>query len=196
MKNLALNMLKETVKYWWISLIVGLLAIATGVLAFTMPMGIIAVLTVFFVANFLASGIFDIFFAISNHKNLNGWGWNLTLGIISVVFAIFLLLRPVESMLAFVLLAGFWVMFTSIASISGSVEMQRAGIGGWGWLLAFGIIGIVLSYVLIINPSFAASFIVGIFAITMMLYGTARIYYAFTMRRINEFIKKRLNQGS
>lgn len=187
--NDLLDALKESVKYWWLSLVVGLLAVIVGILSISVPLSTIGLLTAFFIASLLVGGLFDIFFSISNHKNINGWAWTLTIGIISVVFGIYLLSKPIESMLIFVTLAGFWVMFTSISSISGAVEMQRAGLKDWGWLLAFGILGVLLSLILVINPIFAGSFVIGLFSISMLAYGIVRIFYAFKMRKINRYLK-------
>lgn len=185
------NAVKESVKYWWFSLVIGVLALIVGVWSITAPIATIGVLTIFFVASLLVSGLFDIFFSLSNRKSLDGWGWTLAMGIISVIFSFILLSRPIESMLVLVTLAGFWVMFASITSISGSLEMQRVGMKNWGWLLAFGILGIILSMFLIINPVFAGSFVIGMFAFSMIAYGCVRIFYALQARKINKHLKER-----
>lgn len=189
MKDEFLKTVKRAVKYWWISLLVGILALIVGVWSIASPIATIGILTIFFVASLMVSGIFDIFFSISNRENLNGWGWTLAMGIISLIFSFILMSRPIESMLVLVALAGFWVMFVSIMGISGAIEMQRAGIKDWGWMLAFGILGIILAFILIVNPLFASSFVVGLFAISMICYGVVRIYYALVMRKINKRIK-------
>lgn len=189
MDDKFLETVKSKVKYWWVSLIIGILALVVGVWSVSMPVSTISILTIFFIASLMVSGISDIGFALANRKMINGWGWTLAIGIISLIFSFILLSRPIESILILVTLAGFWVMFVSIMSISGSVEMQRAGIKDWGWLLAFGILGIILAFILIVNPLFASSFIVGMFAISMICYGVVRIYYAFKMRKINKEIK-------
>lgn len=181
--------LKNTFKYWWISLVVGLLALVVGIWSIGNPFATIGALTIFLIISLLVSGISDIYFSISNKNILKGWGWTFAIGIISIIFGFILLSRPIESMLVLIALVGFWVMFISITSISGSVEMQRAGFSGWGWLLAFGIMGVILSFLLITKPVFASSFIIAMFSISMILYGIVRIYYAFKLRKINQHIR-------
>lgn len=190
MKSTLLEAVRSTVKFWWVSLLVGILALIVGIWSLTDPLTTLGALTIFFVASLFVSGVFDITFAISNRKILDGWGWTLTLGIISVIFSIVLLSRPIESLLVLVALAGFWVMFTSVASITGAVEMQRLGFRDWGWLLAFGILGVILSFLMIINPAFTSSMIVAIFAASMIFYGFVRIFYSFKLRKINKYIKE------
>lgn len=188
-KNLV-DVIKSRIKFWWVSLLVGFLALVVGIWSIFAPLTTIGMLTIFFVASLLVSGIFDISFAVANRKILNGWGWTLTLGIINVIFSIVLMSRPIESMLVLIMLSGFWVMFTSIVCISGSVELKQQGFKDWGWLLAFGILGVVLSIFMVVNPVFTASMLVAFFAATMVLYGLVRIFYAFKLRKINQYLKK------
>lgn len=190
MRNELLETVKSAVKYWWISLVVGILAVIVGFWAIAAPATTIGILTVFFIVSLLVSGFFDILFSISNREHLDGWGWTLAMGIISVIFGFVLLGKPIESMLILVTLAGFWILFVSITSISGSLEMQRSGLKDWGWLLAFGILGTILSFILIQNPVFAGSFVVGLFSISMVCYGIVRIYYSLRMRKINKELEK------
>lgn len=184
-----LQVMKTSIKYWWVSLLVGILALIVGIWSIADPLTTFGTLTIFFIASLFVSGVFDIYFAISNRKALNGWGWTLTLGIINVIFGIVLLSRPIESMFVLIALAGFWVMFTSIVSITGSIEMQQAGFKGWGWLLAFGILGVILSILMVINPIFAGSVLIGFFAASMIFYGVVRVFYAFKLRKINKYFK-------
>lgn len=188
--NNFMNTLKESVKYWWLSLIIGVLAVIVGVWSISAPLTTIGILTVFFAVSLLISGLFDIIFSVSNRKNLDGWGWTLALGIFSVAFSFILLSSPIESMLILVALAGFWVMFASITCISGSIEMQRAGMKDWGWLLTFGILGVIFSLILITSPAFTGAFLIGMFAFSMIAYGVVRIYYSLKMQKINKHLKE------
>lgn len=188
MKNELLESVKGSVKYWWFSLIIGVLAVIVGFWALAAPLETIGILTIFFIASLFVGGFFDIVFSVSNHKTMNGWGWTLVIGILSVVFAIILLCQPITSMLVLVTLAGFWVLFAAISGISGAIEMQRAGFKDWGWLLVFGILALIFSIVLIVNPVFAGSFVVGLFSFSMVFYGLIRVFYAFKMRKVNKMI--------
>jgi len=190
MKNDLLNSVKETVKYWWISLLIGLLAIGLGIWCFAAPGTTLTLLSALFIAGFLISGIFEIIFAVTNKNSLNGWGWTLASGIISTVFALMLLLLPIESILVLIYFVGFWIMFQSFWGIGVSIDLQREGVKGWGWLLALAILGVILSILLITNPLFASGFIVSIFAIALIAYGILRISYAFRLRSIYKDLDK------
>ena len=184
MKNDYLNSVKNSVKYWWISLLIGALAIILGIWCIAAPATTLTLLSAFFIAGFFISGIFDIAFAITNRKSLKGWGWTLASGAISVIFAIVLLLTPLDTILVLIFFAGFWVMFQSIWGIGVSISLEQHGVKGWGWVLALAILGVLLSIILITNPLFASAFIVAIFSITLIAYGILRIIYSFRLKSI------------
>lgn len=186
MKNYFLSSVKKAVKYWWISPIIGVIAIILGVLCLANPLTTLSMLAALFVAGFLISGLFEVVFAISNREVLNGWGWTLASGIISILFGLILLAMPIETMTVLLFFVGFWAMFQSIWAIGSAIELQRSGIKGWGWVLAFGILGLIFSFILITNPLFAAGFIIYLFAFILLTYGFVRIFYGFRLRSIHK----------
>lgn len=189
MGNDFLSSVKQAVKYWWVSPIIGIIAIILGVWCLANPGATLEVLGALFIAAFLVSGLFEIVFAISNRNNINGWGWTLASGIIDILFGFLLLAIPLGTIAVLLFFVGFWIMFQSIWGIGSAIELQRSGIKGWGWILALGILGLILSFILIVNPVFAAGFIIYLFAITLLFYGIMRIYYGLRLRSIHKDIE-------
>lgn len=190
MRNYFLSSVKKTVKYWWISPIIGVIAIILGVLCLANPLTTLSMLAALFVAGFILSGLFEVVFAISNKEILNGWGWTLASGIISILFGLILLVMPIETITVLLFFVGFWAMFQSIWAIGSAIELQKSGLKGWGWVLAFGIIGLIFSFILITNPLFAAGFIIYLFAFILLTYGFVRIFYGFRLRSIHKELEK------
>lgn len=186
MENGLFNSVKRSVKYWWVSLVIGALAIILGIWSIAAPVSTLFILSAFFIAYFFVAGIGEIAFAISNKDRLSGWGWTLASGIINVIFAIILMALPFSSILVFIFYIGFLILFESIWGISIAIELQKQGAKDWGWLLALAILGFVLAFILIANPAFASGFVVGIFAISLFSYGIFRIYYAFKLKSIKD----------
>lgn len=186
MKNDLFISVKQAVKSWWVSPLVGIIAIFLGLWCISNPGETLAVLGILFIAGFLISGFFEIIFSILNRNILKGWGWTLASGIINILFGLILLSIPIGTIAVLLFLVGFWVMFQSIWSISSAIELQRNGIKGWGWLLAFGILGLILSFILIVNPVFAATFIIYLLAFTLLSYGIMRIYLGFKLKSVHK----------
>ncbi len=183
--------LKRKVKHWWISLLVGILALILAVWALVTPIETLTVMIYVFIIMFFISGISDIGFAMVNRNAMRGWGWGLMNGILEVIFGIILLIIPATLLTTILLyLIGFWVLFRSVWSVGEAIELQIIGIRGWGWLLALGILGIIASIIFIISPVFAGIFVVALISLALMFYGIFRIYLAFGLRRINKLISQ------
>jgi len=182
---------REKPKYWWLFLLVGILALIMGVVSLVTPDTTLVAVTVFFITMFFVTGIIDIIYAVSNRKTSNNWGWALAGGIIDIAVGVLLVCMPlpiVTTMLVY--FVGFWILFRSILSIGLSCELQQQGVKGWGWLLALSILGIIFSIFYMLSPVFNGLFVVMLVSIAFMTYGIFRIGYAFKLRSINDLIKK------
>ncbi len=171
-------------KNWWLSVLIGLLAIALGILFIAKPLNSLLTLAILFAWGFIFSGLLETVFSITNRKNLTGWGWNLASGLIDLFIGIVLLSAPGLTIILMIYLVGFWIMFRSIWSIGSSIEVQKSGIKGWGWLLVAAILGVIFSIIFIISPAFGGTFIVSLAAISFIIYGIFRIYLGFVLKSI------------
>jgi uncharacterized membrane protein HdeD (DUF308 family) len=182
--------MKKTVKFWWISLIVGILAIALGVWCLLSPDKSLVGMAYVFVIVFLIGGILDIIFAVINRKYVHGWGWTLAAGIMETLLGILLLTLPtylVTSVLVY--FVGFWILFRSIWGIGESFQLQTLGVKGWGWLLVLSILCVILSFLYLLSPVFGGIFVVVLVGMTVILYGILRIVIAFKLRKFGKKMK-------
>ncbi len=187
MKNDLFYSTKQAVKYWWISLLIGLLAVGLGIWCMATPLSTLVALVLVFAATFFVSGLFEIAFAISNRKLLRNWGWTLASGILDLAFGIILIAMPPEVIaLVMAYFVGFWVMFQSVWGIGTAAELQRNGVKGWGWLMALAILGVLMAFIFIVSPAFTTTFIIALVSISFIFYGIFRIYYAFRLRSLHK----------
>lgn len=177
-------------KNWWISVLMGLLAIALGIIFVTSPLSSMLTLALLFAWGFILSGVLEVVFSISNRKTLNGWGWNFVSGLIDLFIGVVLLTMPGLTVMLMVYFVGFWIMFKSIWAIGSSIELQKAGVKGWGWLLTAAILGIIFSFIFIMSPVFGGTFIVSFAAISFIVYGIFRIYQGFVLKSIKNTFDK------
>lgn len=178
------NHLNKSAKYWWTSLIVGVLAILTGIISIAEPMITIGILTIFFIASFFLSGISEIIFAILNRKQIDRWGWMLTGGVINLAFACILLAYPMLNILMFIYYISFYILLQTILAIWASFALKSLAVPGWKSHLVLALLGFALALFLIFNPMFAAKFITIIFAFAFICYGIFRVRYAFKLKEL------------
>lgn len=178
---------KRGTKYWWISLIVGIMGIITGVCCFATPLSSLVVLTDFFVAMLIVGGIFNIVSAVINRKWSSEWGWDLARGILEVMLGIWLFMQPVPLVATtMVYIIGFWMMFHSVIGICESCELSNIPVKGWGWLLACNILSLLCSFIFLVTPIFGGLFALFYIGISFILYGIFRIVLAIRLWKLNK----------
>jgi uncharacterized membrane protein HdeD (DUF308 family) len=190
MKDSLLQSVKEEVKYWWISLLVGILAVILGIWSLSTPDTTLVAISYVFICIFLVTGIIDIFFAVSNKDILPDWGWRLAIGVIDLLFGILLISLPTSIVIVgLIYFVGFWILFRSIWAVVEVYDFQKLGVQGWGWLLVLGILAILFSFLFLFSPTiFQGAFVVALVATALIIYGIFRIYIAFKMRSVHEDI--------
>jgi uncharacterized membrane protein HdeD (DUF308 family) len=99
-------------RFWWIRLVIGMMAIGIGLLALAWPDATVAVIAVLFGLNLLAGGCLWVLEAILTPAGglVARLGYGL-LGLISVVFGVLCLRHLLQTVTVLVLLVGlFWLI--------------------------------------------------------------------------------------
>lgn len=178
---------RKAVKHWWLSLLIGLLAVIVGIWCMTTPDTTLVALAILFTVSFLVGGALEIIFAISNRQNLDGWGFTLAAGIIDLIFGILLIVIPMGATTMFMIyFVGFWILFRSIWAIGVAIDLHRFKVKDWGWFLAFAILGMLFSFAFVISPGFGAGVIIVLVSVAFICYGIFRIFLAFRLKSWNK----------
>ncbi|MCO4821810.1 MAG: DUF308 domain-containing protein [Flavobacteriaceae bacterium] len=180
----------NTVKHWYIPLIVGLIFIGIGIYTLLSPLESYLTLSILFSLSFLFSGLSEIMFSISNHKEIDNWGWTLTFGILTFLLGLLLIMNPAISITTLPIYVGFVVLFRSIMGISYALELKNYGIIDWGNLMAVGILGLIFSFILIWNPLFAGFTIVVWTGLAIIIGGVFSVYLSFKLKKIKSIPNK------
>ncbi|MDH6250436.1 uncharacterized membrane protein HdeD (DUF308 family) [Chryseobacterium sp. H1D6B] len=189
MPNL-LKSFRNSVKHWYIPLILGILFILFGIYVFSSPLETYLALSVLFSVSFIVSGLFDIFFSLNNTKFLNGWGWYLITGLLSLAMGIYLVTYPKISMTILPFIVGFTVMFRSFQLLGISFDLKEAHILRWGNLAVFSILGIILSFMLLANPIFSGISLVVLTGLSFIFVGAASVVLAFNLKKLKNYPNK------
>lgn len=185
-----LQELNQSVKYWYLPLLLGVMLIALGIYFLASPAVAYVTLTTIFSLSFLLSGISDTAFAILNRENLKGWGWHLVSGLLSLVMGIYLLSSPAISMILLSFVVGLTFMFRAFEIFGFSLELKRLNVPNWGWLLALSILGIIFSFILVANPIFAGISLITFTALSFISSGVASVMVSLALKKIKNRSQK------
>jgi uncharacterized membrane protein HdeD (DUF308 family) len=184
-----LKSVKNSVKHWYLTLIIGIVFLGVGIVVFFTPLESYLALSIIFSVAFLLTGLLEIAFSISNRNELEGWGWHLALGIVTLLVGIMLVGNPAISMVTLPFFVGFVVLFRSIMAISTSLELRNYYIMDWGYLFGLGILGTIFSFMLLFNPSFAGLSLVIWTGLALVLIGIFSIYLSLKLKKLKDIPK-------
>lgn len=177
---------QQTLKHWYLPLIVGLFFIIVSIIVFASPKSSLTALAILFAISFLFGGIAEVVFSLTGREQRPNWGWSLALGIITLLIGIELVANLGLSISVMVFYVGFLLMFRSIAAISFSVQLKQYGTKSWGWVLAFGSLGAVASFVLLLNPVLTSLWLVLWIGLSFLFTGLSRILFALQLRKLHK----------
>lgn len=187
MSNL-ISKVAGTVKNWWVFLIMGVLLIISAYWMFTTPVESFVGLASLFSALIFVSGLFSVFFALTNKDDIDNFGLYLAGGLLDVLIGFILLKYPGLTVLLFSMFIGFWLLFRGFNMISVSFKIKSVGDEGWGWILFFGILIVIFAMMSIINPLIGASYLVYTLAFTLTFFGIANIALSLRLRRLKSSV--------
>ncbi|MCS3554907.1 MULTISPECIES: HdeD family acid-resistance protein [Sphingobacterium] len=193
------SIVQKVLKFWYLPLIAGILYIIVGVYAAAAPFSSFLALSIFLSVGILISGVFELFYALSNRKNSDNWGWHLVGGMLNLFIGVLLIANTGLTALMLSVFIGVWLLFRSIATIANAFEIKRAGIGNWGWILFTGILGVLFSFLLLWNPLIAGITIgiwMGIGLITVGVMHVVLSLIGRRLKKINENLDNRDNRYS
>lgn len=172
-------------RYWWIPLISGLLFFVFGIWTLCCPGESLEVLAYAFAIIFTLAGLFYIFFAAAASRWSSDWGWNLAIGILEVILGIWLLTLPAPQLtVAFMFIAGFWLLFAAINSVCESFAVSA---GSFGWTMVsvlFLIATIIFAVIFLSNPIVGGIAVWLWLGLSLLCYGIFKIVVAFKLRSL------------
>ena len=168
--------------HWTLFLIEGVVLLVLGILAIAVPP--IATLAVEILIGwlFLVSGIVG---AITTFwmRAAPGFWWSLVSAILGIAAGIVLLLWPAAGAVSLTLILISFFIIEGVASIMFALDHKRELSGRWGWMLASGIIDLILAAGVFVLLPGAAAWVIGLMVgINLVFGGVALIGMALHAR--------------
>ena len=173
---------RETVRRYssWY-LIQGALMFIAGIVALVYPIVSSAALVLFLGWILIVSGIFQGI-SLIGAQNVPYFWLQLVSAVLSIIVGVLFLRRPGEAVVTLALLLIVFFMVEGFAKIVFSLTIRP--LPNWGWVLASGIIGVLLSIYLLTNLSTTAVWLLGVLlGIQLICEGLALSSLAWQVRR-------------
>jgi uncharacterized membrane protein HdeD (DUF308 family) len=177
---------KSRINNWWVALLIGILFILIGFWTISTPVQSYLSLVIVFASFMFVSGIFQLVFSINNRKEIDNWGWHFTGALFDFVVGCILFFNPAITMVVLPFIMGFYFMFKGFATFGFAFDLKNQGSGGWGWLLASGILSVIFSIMILSNPTLGGLTIVIFTAMAFFSLGFFNITLAFSLKKIKD----------
>jgi uncharacterized membrane protein HdeD (DUF308 family) len=170
--------------YWWLPFAAGLLTITVGLIALIWPGPTLVVVGVLFGAYLMVWGVVALVRGIGGGDGMHpGLRLSLVLlGIVAVLAALFLLVRPEASVRAIAWVIGFWWV------VSGVLQLTRGFViaEGRSWNLGMGLVGIAAGTIILAKPEIGLTALVLISAIGLICQGALEAIAGWQLRDLHK----------
>jgi uncharacterized membrane protein HdeD (DUF308 family) len=169
-------------EHWVLFLIEGIVLVVLGILAILVPPLATITFTLFLGWLFLISGIMGLITTFWARHSPGFW-WSLLSAVLAIAAGIVLLIEPLRGAITLTVLLIVFFIIEGVLSIMYAFEHKKELSGRWGWMLASGIIDLILAGIILIGLPGTAAWALGLLVgINMLFGGSALIAMALHAR--------------
>jgi uncharacterized membrane protein HdeD (DUF308 family) len=161
---------------WWLFLVLGLVSIVAGILAIVYPDITLLAVGLFLGVSLLFIGAMDIVEAIAGSPESRAL--SAIVGVLSMLAGLVCLRRPGESLLALVIVLGFYLIIGGVIRFVGAfAQLEDRAL-----LLGLAILDIILGILILSLPKVSLVTLAVLFAISLLARGVFSVVVAFKLR--------------
>ena len=172
-------------EHWVFFLVEGIILIILGLAAVVIPPIATLAVEILYGWLFLISGIAGLITTFLMRQAPGFW-WSLVSAILGIAAGIVLLLWPLSGIVTLTLVLIVFFTIEGVASIMFALEHKAELSGRWGWMLASGIIDLILAVIILAGLPGTAALALGLLVgINMLFGGSALIGMALHARDVD-----------
>jgi uncharacterized membrane protein HdeD (DUF308 family) len=177
------SQMQETVKSHWKGfLIEGIVLVILGLAAVAIPPLASIAVAIFLGWMFLISGAVGLYVTLSA-REMPGFWWSLLSAVLAIAAGLILVFKPIAGTLTLTIVVGAYFLAEGVATIMYALEHKNKLSGRWGWVLAAGILDILVAAVIVAGLPGSAAWAIGLLVgINLVFGGTSLIGMALAAR--------------
>lgn len=153
----------RAVRHWWMLLVAGILCLAAGIAVFIFPLESYVALSICFGVLMLIVGAVQLIIASTSNNYLMMKGYVIVGGVLDLILGLFMCLYPGITLMLIPIMLGIWMMYHSFMIVAFGGDLDTFNVKGNGLVIAAGIVLLLLSILILMNP-----FGVGVAAVVVM----------------------------
>jgi uncharacterized membrane protein HdeD (DUF308 family) len=163
------------------SLALGVLLVIAGIMALVYPV-VASITAALYIGWFaLIAGVIAIVVAIRTRAEPD-FGWRVAMGVVYLGLGFLLVINPVAGAASLALLVGALMVGSGVVELTLAFRMRPRA--GWGWLLANGVLSIVLAILIAVGWPMGSLVLIGyLVGFQIITCGIARIALSLAARK-------------
>ena len=148
-------------------------------------------LSIIFGILMLLVGAAQLIIASSSGNYLAMRGYVIAGGILDLLLGVFLCIYPAVTVVLLPIMLGIWMMYHSFMIIAFGGDLETFRVGGSGWVTVGGILLLVLSILILVNPfSAGIATVIVITGVGLLVFGALLCAEANMLRQIHVTFEK------
>ena len=174
-------------------MVAGILCIIAGICVFVFPLESYVTLSVLFGILMLLTGAAQLVIASSSGNYLMMKGYFVVGGVLDVILGIFLCVYPGVSLVVLPIMMGLWLMYNSFVIIAFGGDMDTFKLSGGGMVMVLGILLLILSIFVLLNPfGVGVTTVLIVAGAGLILFGLILFAISLKIRDIDKLIQKEI----
>src|SRR5580704_4253423 len=169
-------------EHWVLFLVEGIILIILGLAAVAIPPIATLAVEILFGWLFLISGIVGLITTV-RMRQAPGFWWALVSAALGIAAGIVLLAFPMSGALSLTLVLIVFFTIEGVASIMYALEHKRELSGRWGWMLASGIVDLIVAGIILVGLPGTAAWAIGLLVGINLVFGGAALIAMATHAR-------------
>jgi uncharacterized membrane protein HdeD (DUF308 family) len=160
--------------------------VAAGITVFVFPMESYLTLGIVFGVIMLLTGVTQLIVAGASGNYFTMKGYLIAGGILDLLLGIFLCINPPVTFVVMPVLLGLWMLYHSFMIMAFGGDLETFNISGSGWTVAGGILLMILSILVLVNPmSAGVAVVIALLGTGLIVFGLLLCTLAFTFKNIH-----------
>ena len=181
----------RAVQHWWLLMLAGIFSIALGIAVFVFPLQSYVVLSIIAGILMLFVGAAQLVIASTSGNYLAMRGYMLVGGVIDLILGLLLCVYPGVTMALLPVMLGIWMMYHAFMMIAFGGDLETFRVKGSGWTVFGGILLLIFSFIVLVNPfSAGIATVVVLAGIGLLVFGLLLCWAAKIFKDIDKNFEK------
>lgn len=177
---------EQLIGRWWLSIIVGLVALAAGFIVLINPLTSYITIAIWLGVAVLISGIIGLVQSFSSDSALVRNGWVILASIADIIIGLLLIFNMVITAVMLPTLFGVWLLYRGFIGVVMGMDLRSCRVPNAGWVVLGSVIMIVISLAVLLMPqTLGVEAIVLFVAAAFLIYGFSSISLGFRLFEVH-----------